>query len=64
MTTTFAAELKRRRKEKGMSQTQLAIKTGIARHNLAAYEENRAQPPMDKFLKICEAFGITNLLKT
>jgi transcriptional regulator with XRE-family HTH domain len=63
-TSTFGADLKKRRMGHKWSQQQLANKTGITRATIGAYEENRAQPPFKKFLKICNAFGITNLFAT
>lgn len=58
----FATELKRRRKEKGWSQAQLAIKAGIKAHNIGAYEEGRAEPRLQKFISICRALGINDIL--
>jgi len=56
--STLQIELKKHRQEKGWSQQQLAIKTGINRACIGAYEEGRAEPPLNKFIKICEVFGI------
>lgn len=62
MTTAFAQDLKKRRLERGWSQQQLAIKAGLTRACIGAYEENRADPPLSKFYMICKAFGITVIL--
>lgn len=60
----FASQLKKRRQQKGWTQQQLAIKSGVTRSNIAAYEEGRSEPRLQKFFKICKAFGITEILNT
>ena len=54
----FAMELKDRRMARNWSQKQLAIKTGINRQTIAAYETGRIQPSLQKFYLICSAFKI------
>ena len=57
----FAQNLKRVRQEKGWSQAKAAIKLDIPKHNIGAYEEGRATPPLLVFVKIMRTLGITDL---
>ena len=46
------------RKEKGITQEQLANKLGVNRSMIGAYEENRAEPKLQTMLSICHYFNI------
>jgi len=54
----FANKLKERLKEREMSQQQLANKTGINRATIANYVNDRSNPSLKKFFKICQALQI------
>lgn len=58
---TFQINLKRAREFKGWSQQRIAIKAGLKRHNIAAYEEGRANPNPDDLGKIFKAFWINDI---
>lgn len=57
----FAQNLKKARQHKGWTQAKAAAKIGIPRHNIGAYEEGRATPPLDVFVKIARAFDIADV---
>jgi len=57
MMTPFGTNLKNARTAKGWTQQQLANKTGIARHNIGAYEEGRAHPNIKTYALLCKVFG-------
>jgi len=58
---TFGKNLKKARESKGWTQSKTALKTGVHRHNIGAYEENRANPSLEAFVKICKGFGIKDI---
>ncbi|MGN6341030.1 MAG: helix-turn-helix domain-containing protein [Ginsengibacter sp.] len=58
---TLGDKLKGHRLDKGLTQAELAIKTGIERATIANYETGRSEPSLKKFLKICQALDITQL---
>lgn len=60
LTETFGQKLKRIRKEKGLSQTELAKITGISNATLSAYEHDHISEPKLAFIEwICKALGVT-----
>lgn len=46
------------RKARGMSQMELAKKTGVSRPSIAAYETGRFEPGLYNAWRIAKAFGI------
>ena len=54
----IAENIKYLRKNKGITQEQLANKIGVKRSNIGAYEENRAEPKLRVLLNICHYFNI------
>lgn len=46
-------------KEKGMSQKEFSIKTGIAESSISDWKKKRTNPVSDKILVICEALDVT-----
>lgn len=57
----FSDKLKKRLSEKQWTQGQLSIKTGIKRATIANYASGRVEPPLKKFLIICQVLEITQL---
>lgn len=55
----IAENLKRLRKEKGLTQRALSTKSGIAEITIRNYEAGKYKPKMDKLLKIANALGTT-----
>ena len=47
------------RKKEHLTQEQLALKIGIKRSLVGAYEEGRADPRLNNLLKIAELFGVS-----
>lgn len=55
----FAARLKALRKEKGLTQQELADRLGLKRASLGAYEEGRAEPKLVNVVAMADFFGIS-----
>ena len=62
---TFSKNLAKIRKQKGMSQSELAGKSGISRRAIVHYENHASQPPLDKIEILANALNtsITSLLE-
>lgn len=54
-------DISRLRKEKGMSQSELANHLQITQSFLSAIENGKSPLPIEKEEKLCEAFGLTTL---
>ena len=54
-------DIARLRKEKGMSQSELANQLQITQSFLSAIENGKSPLPIEKEEKLCEIFGIKNL---
>ena len=50
--------IRQARKEKGMSQSELAKSAGTTKQNIANYENGRRKPRTDVLIKIAGALGI------
>ena len=50
--------IKRIRKEKGLTQKQLAKKLGVSQQNLAQYESNKRYPKLATARKIATALDV------
>jgi transcriptional regulator with XRE-family HTH domain len=55
----FQQNLKQLRKLKGYTQEQLALKMGIKRSLLGAYEEGRAEPPIERLQDFARMLGVS-----
>lgn len=55
----FNEKLQKLRKEKGMSQENLADLLNISRQSVSKWESGSAYPEMDKLIVISELFGVT-----
>jgi transcriptional regulator with XRE-family HTH domain len=56
-TLIFAQELKRLRKERGLTQEALARKVGSTREKIQKYEEG-VNPPVETLTKLADALGV------
>jgi transcriptional regulator with XRE-family HTH domain len=56
---TFGQRLARLRRAAGLTQLQLADKTGISRRMIAHYETQATAPPTHAIPKLAEAFGVS-----
>ena len=56
---TFMQNLKRIRRAKGLSQKDLADKTGLTIRVISYYENEAISPPIDKINAIASAMGVT-----
>ena len=54
----FAQNLKILRKEKGLSQKQVALKLGVVESCYANWEQGRTEPSISMLRKLCEIFVI------
>lgn len=52
-------KLKDLRKEKGLTQTELAKKIGMSQTNYSYYETNDIMPSTDILIKLADIYGIT-----
>ena len=57
--STLGERIKLRRKELGMSQSDLAEKVGISYAQIGRYETKDAQPPTKTLTAIADALGIS-----
>jgi transcriptional regulator with XRE-family HTH domain len=57
-TSTFSKNLKRIRKERGLSQYDLADITGISKRMIGHYETHVTEPPLDKIEIIARALKV------
>lgn len=58
ITNRFSFNLSRQLLIKGISQRDLAIKTGIPEANVSRYVNGLRLPKLDTFIIICEALGV------
>lgn len=54
----FADKLKKLRKEKGLSQEQLAEKCNVSRQAISKWELGQGYPETERLLILCELFGV------
>lgn len=54
-----SAQLKQLRKEKGLTQAQVAHRIGITRSALSAYENNTRCPSYDVLISFAHFFGVS-----
>ncbi len=55
----FSERLKKSRKEKGMTQSELAAEVGVERSSIGKYETAAIFPSADVLCRIAEALGVT-----
>ena len=56
--STFAQNLIRYRKQRGLSQGDLAQASGISRRMVAHYETHASEPPIEKIEALAKALGV------
>lgn len=59
MTTEFGKRLKELREEKGMTQPELASKTGLTKDGIAQLEQGRRLPAWETVQALCDALGVS-----
>ena len=59
MNETFGERLRRIRKERGYTQKDVGMKTGIARHLISHYERGDNEPSLSRIEWLCEALNVT-----
>jgi transcriptional regulator with XRE-family HTH domain len=59
MTMNFADKLQSYRKQKGMSQENLADVIGVSRQAVSKWESGQSYPEIDKMIAISELFGVS-----
>lgn len=57
--SVFSSRLKSLRKEKKLSQEDLAKKIGVLRHNIADREQERSEPDIDMLIKLSDYFNVS-----
>jgi len=57
--SVFSRNLRRIRKAKGLSQYDLADKTGISQRMIYHYENHVSEPPLSKIATIAQSLGVT-----
>jgi len=53
----FGRNMERFRKKSGLTQQQLAVRLGVARATVGAYEQGRAAPPLEVMGQLADCFG-------
>ena len=56
----FGEKLYELRKEKNLSQEEVAEKLNVTRQTVSKWETNQSTPDFDKILPLCELFGISS----
>ncbi|MGA9173778.1 MAG: helix-turn-helix transcriptional regulator [Thermoactinomyces sp.] len=56
---TFGQRLRFLREQRGLTQVDLAKKTGIKNHTLSNYERDERFPTPDSLAKLADFFGVT-----
>ena len=57
---TIGERLLKLRKEKNISQEELANELDVSRQTISKWETDQSQPDFDKIIPLCEFFGITS----
>jgi transcriptional regulator with XRE-family HTH domain len=55
---TFPTNLRRIRKERGLSQTALAEKIGVSQASISYYEQNIEYPTVDKIYDLARVLNV------
>lgn len=56
---TIGAKIQTLRKQRGLSQEQLAEALGVSRQAVSKWEAEQSVPDIDKIITICDYFGVT-----
>ena len=57
--TCFAARLKQLRKQRGMTQTEVAAAIGVTRSVVSLYETEMRQPSPDMIVALARLYGVS-----
>ena len=57
--TCFAARLKQLRKQRGMTQTEVAAAIGVTRSVVSLYETEMRQPRPDMIVELARLYGVS-----
>ena len=57
--SSFAINMGKLRREKGLSQRQAALQLGVSQALLSHYETDAREPKLDFVIKVCEFYGVT-----
>ena len=57
---TIGERLLKLRREKNISQEELANELDVSRQTISKWETDQSQPDFDKIIPLCEFFGITS----
>ncbi len=60
MKETLGMRLKALRKEKGLSQVELARLIGVGKSIVSLYEKDVSEPTSSKIIAICKCFDVTS----
>ena len=55
----FAVNLGKLRREKDLSQRQVAAELGVSQALLSHYENDTREPKLDFVVKVCDFYGVT-----
>ena len=55
----FGEKLRTLRREKGLSQEELAAMVGVSRQALSKWEAGQSRPELDKLLALSDIFSVT-----
>jgi transcriptional regulator with XRE-family HTH domain len=58
MNMSFGAKLKALRKQRGITQTQIAEELGIRQNTYSDYENDKTQPSIESIVKICKLLDV------
>ncbi|MDE6441859.1 MAG: helix-turn-helix domain-containing protein [Clostridia bacterium] len=58
--TTIGEQIRKLRKQNGMSQDELGYKIGVSRQAVSQWETNSLTPRSDKIKAMCELFGVSS----
>lgn len=56
----FGEKLRKARREKGLTQSQLADITGLSRRSIVHYERHAKMPPLEKVKKMARALRVSS----
>ena len=59
MKMTIGTKIQKLRKQRGLSQEQLAESLGVSRQAVSKWEAEQSVPDIDKIVLICDYFGVT-----
>ena len=55
----FNDNLNKYRKQKGLSQEELAFRLGVSRQSVSKWESGQSTPELERIIEIADLFGIS-----